>query len=60
LHTVAVAEDTQTATGLMETLAAWEQDTVIKTEVDLVAVAELTTDKLTAQVAVEAEQETQE
>jgi hypothetical protein len=56
---VAVAEDIQKATDLMEILEAWEQDTVIKTEVDLVAVEDLTTDNLTVQAVAEAVQEMQ-
>jgi hypothetical protein len=56
---VEVAEVITKVTDLTETLEAWEQVMEIKTEVDLVEVAELTTDNLSAQVVAEAELQTQ-
>jgi hypothetical protein len=52
---VAAAEVIQKATEIMETLEAWAQATEIKTAEVQVAVADLTTDNLTAQAEAEAE-----
>ena len=57
--TVAVAADIQKATEITEITEAWAKVMETKTEEDLVAVADLTTDNLTVEVVVAAEQETQ-
>jgi hypothetical protein len=59
LHTVAVAEVIQKVTEITETLEAWGKVTEIKTAEGLVAVADLTTDNLTAQAVAVAEHQMQ-
>jgi hypothetical protein len=59
LHTVVAGADTQKTTETMETAEAWVKVTTTKTEEDLVAVADLTLDSLTAVAVVAEEQELQ-
>jgi hypothetical protein len=54
---VAGAEVSQTVTEITETLEAWVQVTEIKTVADLVAEADLTTDRYSVVAVAEAEQQ---
>jgi hypothetical protein len=55
LHTAEVAEVIQKETEIMETLEAWGQVMVIKTEADLAEAVDLTTDNNSAEAVAEAE-----
>jgi transposase len=60
LHTVAVAEVIQKETEITETLEAWDQVMVIKTEAVQAVAVDLTTDNNSAVAVVVAEHQTQE